>query len=95
MEIEEKNKKLTVRLFRDLNLLAARRILSMSREAEEVLLDFEKTNIVDSEGVILIFKLIKKGKKVVLRKPPEILHEIWRILFLEDVIDLKKLTSEE
>lgn len=86
---------LDVRLKRDLNLLTARRIEQLAAGVDEVRLDLRNARIVDTEGVIVIYRLLRAGKKVRLTQPPDILYEVVDALGLRSAIDLDSLVVTE
>lgn len=93
MDVIQTGERLVVVLRRDFNLLTARKIARLADEAREIHLDLARSRIVNSEAVILLYKLIRAGKQVTLTNPPPILDEIIHILGLESVLNLEELSG--
>ena len=87
MEHTRTGGRLYVRLERDFNLLTARRIERLARDADAVVLDLSATRLVDTEALALIDRLRRGGAAVRLRHPPPIFYEILRLLDLEGHFD--------
>ena len=93
MDFTQTGTRLAVRLKRDFNLLTARKIARLAEGAEEIHIDLTHSRLVDSEALILLYRLIQDGKQVRLKNPPAILDEIIQILGLEPVLDLEALVE--
>jgi len=91
MDYEIKQRQLSVRLIRDFNLLTARRVEMLAREADGVNIDLSRAKIVDSVAIVTLHRLISSGKKVTLVNPPRIFGEAVRVLGLDDVLKLDEL----
>ena len=91
MDYEIKQRQLSIRLIRDFNLLTARRVEMLAREADTVDIDLSRAKIVDSVGIVTLYRLISSGKKVRLVNPPRIFGEAVRVLGLDDVLKLDEL----
>lgn len=77
--------RLTLALLRDLNLVAARRLDALATGVDEVHLDLSCSRLVDSEGLMGLYRLVQAGKRVVLYDPPPLYAETVRLLGLEDL----------
>ncbi len=93
MDFVQTGNRLDIRLKRDFNLLTTRRIARLAEDADTVSIDLTRSRIVDSEALMLLFRLVRAGKEVSLKNPPPILDEIIHILGLESVLDLKKMVE--
>lgn len=78
----------------NLNLVTSGYIERLAAEAEEVHLDLSDARFVDSEGVILLWRLLREGKKVLLWEPPRILSEMIDILDLKEALPLEEMVGE-
>ena len=83
-----------LKIEQNLNLVTARYVERLAEDARHVCLDLSEARIVDSEGVIMLYRLVKAGKNLHIRKPPKILEEIIQILSLGEVIDLDRLATD-
>jgi hypothetical protein len=88
MDVIQTGERLVVVMRRDFNLLTARKIARLADEAQEIHLDLTRSRLVNSEALIVLYKLIRAGKRVTLKNPPPILDEIIHILGLESVLNL-------
>lgn len=95
MQYERSPDRLDVRLKRDLNLLTARRIEHLGQDVDEVWIDLRNARLVDTEGVIALYRLLKAGKSVYLMNPPPILYEVIDALGLSEAIDLDALVVDD
>lgn len=95
MEYELSPDRLDVRLKRDLNLLTARRIEHLAADVGEVWIDLRNARLVDTEGVVVLYRLLKAGKTVRLTNPPPLLYEVIDALGLAEAIDLDALVVDE
>lgn len=93
MKHRKEGDKLYVKVEQNLNLITTRQIERMAEEVREVYLDLSDARIVDSEGVVLLYRLLRAGKALHIKEAPEILREILRVLDLEDVIPLERLSD--
>jgi len=82
---------LYIKVEQNLNLVTTRWIGRLARDARAVYLDLSDARIVDSEGVVLLYDLLRAGKELHLKEPPSILREILQALELEAVIPLDGL----
>ncbi len=86
--------KLYVKIEQNLNLNTTRLIRRVAEDKEDLLLDLSQARIVDSEGVIFMYRWLREGKKLTLFHPPRILWEIVKILQLESVLPLDQLCGD-
>ena len=93
MDFLQTGARLDITLRRDFNLLTARKVASLAEEAEEIHIDLARSRIVDSEALMLLYRLVRAGKQVKLKSPPPILGEIIHILGLETVLNLEELVE--
>ena len=93
MDFVQTGNRLDIRLKRDFNLLTTRKIARLATDADTIFIDLTRSRIVDSEALMLLFRLVRAGKQVSLKNPPPILDEIIHILGLEPVLDLKKMVE--
>ena len=93
MDFNQSGARLDVKLRRDFNLLTTRKIARLADEVEEIHIDLSRSRLVDSEALMLLYRLVRAGKKVRLKSPPPILGEIIRILGLEPVLNLKEMVE--
>ncbi len=91
MKYKLENKHLEIELNGSLNFVAAREIEPLTDGAERVTIDLTHSRIIDSEGVILLYKIISRNKELRLKNPPPILGDIIPALGLQEVIQLDKL----
>jgi len=94
MKHRQEGSKLFLKVEQNLNLITAGHIERLGVEADEIHLDLSEARIVDSEGIILLWKVLREGKKVLLWKPPRILHEMISILELKEFLPLEKMTGQ-
>ena len=85
--------KLFLKIEQNLNLITARCIERLSRRARHVYLDLSDARIVDSEGVMALYRLLRSGKCLYLKNAPLILEEVLQALELESVIPLEQLSK--
>lgn len=95
MDYEIEQRRLRVRLIRDFNLLTARRVEKLAKEADSVTIDLTQSKIVDSVAIITLHRMITSGKKVKLINPPKVFGEAVHVLGLDDVLGPDKLVGEE
>lgn len=93
MDFVQTGARLDIRLKRDFNLLTTRKIARLAEDADTICIDLVRSRIVDSEALMLLYRLVRADKQVILKNPPPILDEIIHILGLEPVLDLKKLVE--
>ena len=93
MDFLQTGSRLDVTLRRDFNLLTARKVDRLADEAEEIHIDLARSRLVDSEALMVLFRLVRSGKHVRLKNPPPILGEIIHILGLESVLNLEELVE--
>lgn len=95
MDFEKSGPRLNVKLRRDFNLLTARKIAKLAEDADEISIDLARSRIVNSEALILLYTLVRAGKRVTLKNPRSslrvVLGEAIRVLGLESVLDLDTL----
>ena len=82
-----------VKVEQNLNLITTRHIERLAEDARAVYLDLSDARIVDSEGVVLLYHLLRAGKALHLKDAPDILREILQALDLEAVIPLERLSA--
>jgi ABC-type transporter Mla MlaB component len=95
MDYEIEERRLRVRLIRDFNLLTARRVEKLAKEADSVAIDLTRSKIVDSVAIIALHRMITAGKKVKLINPPKIFGEAVQVLGLDDLLNLDELVGED
>lgn len=93
MDFVQTGSRLDIRLKRDFNLLTTRKIARLAEDADTISIDLTQSRIVDSEALMLLFRLVRAGKQISLKNPPPILDEIIHILGLEPIFDLEKLVE--
>ena len=93
MDYLQQGARLDIRLKRDFNLLTTRKIARLAEDADTICIDLTRSRIVDSEAVMLLYRLVRAGKQISLKSPPPILDEIIHILGLESILDLKELAE--
>ena len=93
MYIEETGRNLRVCLIRDFNLLAARKIEKLAKDAQTVKIDLKNSRFVDSEAIKILYKWVKEGKRVKLRNPPELFFEVVAVLGLDQLLQLDELVE--
>ena len=93
MDFLQTGPRLDITLRRDFNLLTARKVARLADDAEEIHLDLTRSRLVDSEALMLLYRLVRAGKQVKLKNPPPILDEIIHILGLETVLNLEVLVE--
>jgi ABC-type transporter Mla MlaB component len=93
MDYDQSGDRLTVRLTRDFNWLAVRRIEPLAQSVQHVDIDLSGARLIDSEALMLIDRLQRAGKTVQLRNPPDLLYEIIDALEAESVFDVDTLVS--
>jgi len=93
MGYEQTEHELNVTLERDLNVLTGRYILRLAREVERVRIDCSGASLIDSEGVIVLYQLVKSGKAVTLHHPPAIFFEVVETLQLSDFFDMDAMVA--
>ena len=92
MKYKLENRHLEIELTGNLNYVAAGEIEPLTVSAHKVTIDLTRSRIVDSEGVILLYKIVSRGKELRLKNPPEILAEIIPALGLQHVLQLEQIT---
>ena len=93
MDFNQSGSRLDVKLQRDFNLLTTRKIARLADEVDEIHIDLTNSRLVDSEALMLLYRLVRAGKQVKLKSPPPILNEIIHILGLEPVLNLKEMVE--
>lgn len=91
MKYKLENKHLEIELDGSFNFVAAREIEPLTDGADRVTIDLSQSKIIDSEGVILLYKILSKDKDLKLINPPNVIKEIIPALGLQEVIQLDKL----
>jgi hypothetical protein len=94
MDYEFEQRDLRVRLIRDFNLLTARRVEKLAKDADSVGIDLTRSKIVDSVAIITLHRLITAGKRITLINPPRIFGETVRVLGLDDVLKVDELVEK-
>ena len=89
MKVERESNWIKVILDQDLNLFSSKRVKRLVENFDDIQLDLTHAKLVDSEGLIAIFQLIKSGKRLEILNPPHILLEIADLLQLDEVLDLR------
>ena len=81
IEIHKKGSAVVATLRRNFNY-RVRKIIEgrISRDTKKLILDLSRTRILDSEAVIFMFGWLKKGNRLELVGPPDILFEILDLL---------------
>lgn len=95
MQHRQERHRLFLKPEQNLNLLTARHIERMADDVTEIYLDLSHARIIDSEGVILLYRLLRAGKKIFLKEPPPILAELVHALDLESVIPLSTMVQND
>ena len=93
MDFVRKGPRLDICLKRDFNLLTTRKIARLAADADAICIDLTQSRLVDSEALMLLYRLVRADKQVTLKNPPPILDEIIHILGLEPVLDLKAMVE--
>lgn len=93
MKHRKDGSKLYIKVEQNLNLITTRQIERLAEEARAVYLDLSDARIVDSEGVVLLYHLLRAGKELHLKEAPDILREILQALDLEAVIPIDRLST--
>lgn len=91
MTYEKSGKHIRIALQRDFNLLTARKVEWLCQDVDEVVIDLSRSKIVNSEAVIVLYRLIRAKKKVTLHHAPPIFQEVIRILGLEEIFHPEEL----
>lgn len=94
MKHRQEGNRLYLKVEQNLNLITAGHIERLAAESGEVHLDLSDARIVDSEGVILLWRLLRERKKVLLWRPPRILSEMIDILELEELLPLEEMLGQ-
>jgi anti-anti-sigma regulatory factor len=95
MDPERHGDTLTVRPRRDFNLMAVRHLKHHLGDATRVRIDLARAQLVDTEAVMALFRLQKRGVDVRLLEPPPIFFEMLKVLELESAFDLDRLVERE
>ncbi|WP_332327353.1 hypothetical protein [Salinibacter sp.] len=95
MDLERHGDTLTVRSRRDFNLMAVRHLRYHMEDATRVRIDLARARLVDTEAVMALVRLQKRGVDVTLLEPPDILYEVLEVLELESVFDVEQLVERE
>ena len=69
MTYEKDGDTLRITLHRDFNLLTARKVRRLCGDVNTVYIDLSRSKFVDTEGIIVLFELIRGGKTVRLHQP--------------------------
>lgn len=93
MTFKLENKHLEITLDGNLNYVAAQEIEPLTSQARKVTIDLSNARIIDSEGVILLFTIVRRGKILRLKNPPAIIEELIPALGLQEVLRLEELTG--
>ena len=93
MTYEKDGDTLRITLHRDFNLLTARKVRRLCGDVNAVYIDLSRSKFVDTEGIIVLFELIRGGKTVRLHQPPAIFFEVIDILGLESVFRPEALVA--
>lgn len=93
MGYERTENELNVTLERDMTVLTGRHIERLAQDVDRVHIDCSAANLIDSEGVIVLYRLVRDGKTVTLRNPPEIFYEVLDILDLDTFFDLDAMVE--
>ena len=93
MTFKLENKHLKITLDGNLNYVAAQEIEPLTSQAHQVTIDLSNARIIDSEGVILLFTIVRRGKILRLQNPPAIIEELIPALGLQEVLRLEELTG--
>lgn len=95
MSYTKNENKLTVNLIRDFNLMTAKKLENLAEDVDEIYIDLSKSRLVDSEAIIVLYKLLNAKKIVKLKNPPPIFCEVVRILELDDFFKMEHLIDNE
>jgi anti-anti-sigma regulatory factor len=95
MDPERHGDTLTVRPRRDFNLMAVRHLKYHLEDATRVRIDLARARLVDTEAVMALFRLQKRGVEVILLEPPDVFFEVLEVLELESVFDVEQLVERE
>ena len=93
MYVEKTDRNLSVCLIRDFNLLTARKIEKLAKDAQTVCIDLKNSRFVESEAIKVLYKWMKEGKMVRLRNPPELFFEVIAVLGLGQLLHLDELVE--
>ncbi len=93
MDLERHGDTLTLRPRRDLNLMAIRHLKHHLEDATRVRIDLSRARLVDTEGVMALFRLKQQGITIRLLDPPPIFYEVLEVLELESAFDLDRLVE--
>lgn len=91
MIAEKQGSTLVVSLDTGFNRLVRRRLekrIENESGIDRLRVDMSRSRLIDSEGVIFLYRWQKSGKKLELINPPWIFFEILRILELDTVWDV-------
>jgi len=95
MDLERHGNTLTVRTRRDFNLMAVRHLKYHLEDATRVRIDLSRARLVDTEAVMVLFRLQKEGLDITLLEPPAIFYEVLEVLELESAFDVERLVERE
>ncbi len=87
MDVEQTKTTVVIRLKRDLNFLTGRRLAEIAAAEKSVTIDLSQSRFVDSEGIKVLYRLLRAGKVVTLVNPPQIYFEVVRILSLNECFE--------
>ncbi len=79
----------------NLNWMATVKLVELVGDMPEICLDLSRIRFVDSEGIILLCKWNKEGRKIWLIDPPAILKELVAVLQLEEILDVEKMSCKK
>jgi len=95
MKFEKSKHSIRFTIERDFNLLAVRNMKSLINDTKNVFIDLTASKLVDSEAIIFIHRLLKKGVSVHVKNPPKIFYEVVQILGLENEWNLSEMVDRE
>lgn len=87
---------LQIQIHGNFNLHAREMIESrITKGIKKLDIDLSACDLIDSEGVIFMYKWQREGRKLKLKSPPHILYEILEILELRELWDQYYLEPKE
>ena len=72
MHFEAQDDTIIIRLDQHLNFFTARKIERLVEGYDKIILDLQKSRLVDTEGIILIHRLVTSEKDVTLLDAPDV-----------------------
>jgi anti-anti-sigma regulatory factor len=73
--------------------MAVRHLKYHLDDATRVRIDLSRARLIDTEGVMALFRLQKEGITIRLLDPPAIFYEVLEVLELEEAFDQERLVE--